>query len=87
MLYSKKIIKKISVNHNQEALKHYIIISPYRCTEQNIYLSCAEYVSTFPFTSSNSTKPGHFNDSDSKSAKPASGLTLLIYLENEKQIV
>jgi hypothetical protein len=38
-------------------------------------------VSTFPLTSSNSTKPGHFSDSDSKRAKPASGLPLLMYLE------
>ena len=50
----------------------------------NIYLSRAEYVSTFPFTSSNSTKPGHFRDSDSKRAKPASGLPLLMYLDNNE---
>ena len=42
-------------------------------------LSWAEYVRTFPFTSSNSTKPGHFRDSDLKRAKPASGLPLLMY--------
>jgi len=48
--------------------------------QQITYLSWAEYVNTFPFTSSNSTKPGHLRDSDSKRAKPASGLPLLMYL-------
>lgn len=51
--------------------------------QNEIYLSCAEYVSTLPLTSSNSTNPGHFKDSDSKRANPASGWPLLIYLANE----
>jgi len=85
MLYRKNNYKK-DIYNNEEALKHYTIISPYKCIRTKYYLSCAEYVSTFPFTSSNSTKPGHFNDSDSKRAKPASGLTLRIYLDSEKQI-
>ena len=34
--------------------------------------SWAEYVNTFPLTSSNSTKPGHFRDSVSKRENPAS---------------
>lgn len=47
------------------------------------YLSCAEYVRTFALTSSNSTNPGHFKDSDWKRGKPASGSALLMYLGTE----
>ncbi len=51
--------------------------------EYEQYRSCAEYVSTFPFTSSNSTKPGHLSDSDSNKGKPASGWPLRMYLKKK----
>lgn len=50
--------------------------------KKNIYLSYAEYVRTFLFTSSNSTKLSHLSDSNSKRAKHASGLALPMYLNN-----
>lgn len=59
-----------------------VFIKYRRLSNQKVYgyLSCAEYVSTFPLTSSNSTNPGHFSDSDSKRGKPASGLPRRMYL-------
>jgi hypothetical protein len=47
------------------------------------HLSTAEYVSTFPFTSSNSTNPGHRKDSDSNRGNPDSGRPLRMYLQEE----
>ena len=42
------------------------------------HLFLAEYVSTLPFTSSNSTKPGHRSDSDSNRPNPFSGFRRLM---------
>jgi hypothetical protein len=45
------------------------------------YLSCAEKVNTFPLTSSNSTNPGYFSDSDSNKGNPSCSWPLLMYLK------
>jgi len=47
------------------------------------YPCCGAYMSTFPFTLSNSTNPGHFRDSDSKIGNPASNSFLLTYLQEQ----
>jgi len=46
------------------------------------YLSWAEKVNTLPLTSSNSTKPGYFNDSVSNKGNPSFNWPLLMYLKS-----